>query len=168
MRRTIASVVMLGLCACSFGFTGGGLPSSIRTAAIRNCDNLTADPAIGQQVYDAIRKAVESRLGLRTATEAVADAIIDCKVVRYEPDQPLAVQSTAGAPGAPRQVNVTQRRVDLVADITVVDRKTGRTVWDGKNQNARGEYAQGREPDGRQKALEFLVKALIDGVNSNW
>jgi hypothetical protein len=168
MRRAAISAVVLLASGCSFGFAGGGLPSSIRTTAIRNCDNLTADPAIGQQVYDAIRKAAEQRLGLRLAAEAVADLIIDCKVVRYEPDQPSAVQSSPGAPGAARQVNVTQRQVDLVADITAVDRKTGRAIWDGKNQDAKGTYTPGRESDGRQKALEFLVKALVDGVNSNW
>lgn len=166
--RAITSGLVVLLAACSFGFAGGGLPQEIKTVAVADCLNSTADPGIAQFVRIGIKQAVESRLGLRAATEAAADAMVQCTIVRYDPDLPLTVTSTPGVIGTPNQVNVTQRQVELTVDITVVERKTGRTLWDGKSQVMQGSYSAGREIDGRQKALDLLVKKLIDGVHSNW
>jgi len=58
------------LAAACYGFAGGGLPPAIRTVAVLPFDNLTAEPALTQQVNLAVREAVESRLGLRAAAES--------------------------------------------------------------------------------------------------
>ena len=72
------------------------------------------------------------------------------------------------ATGAANQVDVTRRQVELTVDITVVEQKTGRTLWDGKNQLVQGDYQPGHEEDGRRKALALLVNKVIDGVHQNW
>lgn len=168
MRQAITSALLLLVVGCSFGFAGGGLPSEIRTVAVADCLNSTADPGIAQFVRTGVKQAVESRLGLRPATETQADAVVHCTIVRYEPDQPIAVTSTQGAAGTPNQVNVTKRQVDLMVDISFVNQKTGRTLWDGKGQSMQGAYNPGREIEGKQAALDLLVKRIIDGVHANW
>jgi len=167
MPRPVISVVLL-LGACSFGFSGGGLPPGIKTVAVDECLNSTADPGIAQFVRTGVKQAMESRLGLRAASESQADALVHCTITRYDPDQPEVFTSTPGASGAANQVNVSQRHVDLMADITVIEQKTGKTLWDGRAQTASGTYTTGHETDGRQKALDLLIKRLIDGVHANW
>ena len=56
----------------------------------------------------------------------------------------------------------------MTINIEVVEQKTGRVLWDGKNLVVPGQYDPGRESDGKKKALDLLVKRLIDGVHSNW
>ena len=168
MRRTISSLLALALAGCSFGFAGGGLPPNIRTVAVLPFENNTADPSLAQLVQQAVKQAVESRLGLRAAVENQADAVVTGKITRYDPDQPLSYRGTATAPGAANQVDVTRRQVELTVDITVVEQKTGRTLWDGKNQLVQGDYQPGHEDDGKRKALALLVNKVIDGVQQNW
>ena len=169
LHRTITSLVAVWLVGCSFGFAGGGLPSDIRTVAVADCLNSTADPDIARFVRAGVKQAVESRLGLRAASEPLADAVVHCTVVRYEPDlPPLSIQTIQGAAGTANQVNVTKRQVELTVDISFVNQKSGRTLWNGTGQVNRGQYAPGREIEGRQVALDLLTKALIDGVHANW
>lgn len=167
MRRTIRSIAVLALAGCTFGFSGGGLPPGIHTVAVLPFDNDTADPSLAQQVNLAVKQAMQSRLGLRNVAETQADAVVHGKIVRYEPDQPLAYQGTASSPGAPARVDVTRRQVELTVDIQVVD-SSGRTIWDGRNQVVQGDYSPGQETAGRQKALDELIKKVIDGVHQNW
>src|ERR1051325_4751903 len=76
--RRVASLAAMTLAAsgCLYGFAGGGLPPHIHTVAILPFDNQTSQPALTQAVADALREAVESRLGLRPASEASADAVV--------------------------------------------------------------------------------------------
>ncbi len=63
---------------------------------------------------DAVRQALEGRLGLRVATEATADAIVRGRVVRYDPDVPQSVQPGLG------RVTVTKRKVQITVDVEIV------------------------------------------------
>ncbi len=136
--------------------------------AVADFLNNSADPVIAQRARLAIKQAIESRLGLRPAAEPLADAIVHGTITRYDTDQPLSVTSTPTSPGAPNTVNVTQRQVELTIDVTVTAQKTGVVLWEGKNQIVQGPYTPGREDDGRQKALDALVKLVIDGLYSKW
>ena len=70
-----------GLAGCLYGFAGGGLPSSIKTVALLPFDNQTAEPTLTQEVASSVRDALQSRLGLRSASEAQADGAEDRKSV---------------------------------------------------------------------------------------
>ena len=168
MRRAIRNALPLLLAGCTFGFTGGGLPPGIRTVSVASCDNLTSEPTLGQEVSLAVKQAVESRLGLRSVAANQADALVTCKVTRYDPDQPIAYYPSPANPGQPNQVNVTRRQVEVAVDISVLDQKDSRILWDGRGQVVHGQYDPGRIQDGRKLALENLVKKVIDGVHSNW
>jgi hypothetical protein len=71
-----------GLAGCLYGFAGGGLPPSIKTVALLPFDNQTAEPTLTQEVGASVREALQSRLGLRSASEAQADALVRGTIVR--------------------------------------------------------------------------------------
>lgn len=158
----VASPAIL-LAGCLYSFAGGGLPSHIRTAAILPFDNQTAEPALTQEVTDAVLQAIEGRLGLRSASEATADAVVRGAIVRYEPDIPLSFQ--AGQRG---QVAVTRRKVQLTVNVEIYDRREDRILWQRSGLVVDGEYDPPRELEGRRVALEKLVTDIVDGAQSQW
>ncbi|OLC74536.1 MAG: hypothetical protein AUH78_10940 [Gemmatimonadetes bacterium 13_1_40CM_4_69_8] len=164
MRRlcgaAAVSAATLGLAACLYHFSGGGLPN-VKTVAILPFDNDTPEPALTREVNDAVREALENRLGLRLAGEQNADAVVRGRIARYEPDVPLAVQPGVGT------VNVTRRQIQLTVDVEIVDQRDGHTVW--KHEvTVNGDYQPPQEADGRKIALQKLVTEIVDGAQSQW
>jgi hypothetical protein len=168
LRRALSALAAIALAGCSVGFSGGGLPPTIRTVAVTSFSNDTPDPTLTLLITQGVKQAMLSRLGLRTATEEQADALVRGRIARYDPDQPLAYTGTQGAAGTAAQVNVTSRQVEITIDIEVINQKTGKTLWEGKGILCPGQYNPNRENDGKQKALEFLVNKVVDGVHSSW
>lgn len=156
----LAAPVMGG---CLYGFAGGGFPSHIRTAAILPFDNQTAEPGLTQEVTEAVREAIERRLGLRSSSEERADAVVRGAIVRYEPDIPLSFQ-----PGQRGDVAVTRRRVQLTVNVEIYDQREGRMLWQRSGLTVDGEYTPPREEEGRRLALEKLVSDIVDGAQSQW
>ncbi len=148
---------------CLYGFAGGGLPSHIKTVAILPFDNQTAEAVLTQEVTEAVRNALQNRLGLRPASEASADAVVRGAILRYEPDIPLSIQ-----PGRPGQVQVTARRVQITLRVEIVDQLEGRPLWERTSLVVDGEYEPPREAEGREKALDKLVTDIVDGAQSQW
>jgi hypothetical protein len=159
--RSLALVALLAASGC-YGFAGGGLPPHVRTVAILPFDNLTSEPLLTQEVADALREAVQGRLGLRPASEAAADAIVRGSIIRYEPDIPLSIQPRPG------QVEVTARRVQLTLKVEIYDQREGRALWTRESMVVDGEYEPPKETEGRRKALDKLVTDIVDGAQSQW
>jgi hypothetical protein len=166
MRRSgiiSAAVVVLVLASCfPYGFAGGGLPSRIKTIAVLPFDNQTPSPDLQREVFDAMRRGVRSRLGLRDAPEARADAILRGTLLRYDADIPVAYSAD------PRQANTARRRLQIVLDIELIDQSTGKALWQRKGLTAEGEYAEAAESDGRRQAIDRLVTDVVEGAQSQW
>jgi hypothetical protein len=135
---------------------------NIKTVAILPFDNQTPEPALTKEVNDAIIDAFEGRLGLRRAAEANADAVVRGRVVRYDPDVPIAFQPGTG------RVDVTKRQVQVSVDIEIVDQRNGKTLWQRQGLSEVGEYAPPQEVDGRKVALQKLENDIVDGAQSQW
>src|SRR5207247_10984378 len=89
------SLLLVALTACfPYGFTGGGLPSHIRTVAIVPFENQTATPELSRELTEALRSRLHDRLGLRDAAEAKANALGRGSVKRYEIDSPIGCSAT--------------------------------------------------------------------------
>lgn len=161
--RLAVSVVALACGACLYGFAGGGLPPHVRTVAILPFDNQTAEVSLTQEVTDAVRQAMQNRLGLRAAAEATADAVVRGTITRYEPDIPLSVQSRELG-----SVEVTRRRVQLTLSIEIYDQKQERMLWQRSGLTIDGEYQPPQDRQGRQVALSKLVADIVDGAQSQW
>jgi len=138
--------------------------------AVLPFDNLTAEPALTQQVNLAVREAVETRLGLRAAAESQADAVVKGTITRYEPDLPVAFTGGANVSGQQSQnnVDVTRRLVQLSVNVEIRDQKNDRVLWQRQGLILEGDYAPGSETDGRRKALERLTVNIVEGAQSQW
>ena len=157
----VSSVAGFGLAGCLYGFAGGGLPN-IKTVAILPFDNDTPEPALTQEVSEAVREAIQGRLGLRAAGEASADAVVRGRISRYDAELPLNIQTGMG------QANVTRREIQITVDVAIVDQREGRTLWQRQGLTVKGEYEPPQEADGRKVALQKLVTEIVDGAQSQW
>jgi len=165
-RSAFAALLALVAAGCLYSFHGGGLPAHVRTVAVLPFDNRTGEPALTQEVFDAVRTASEARLGLRPAPEADADVVVRGEIVRYEPDVPLAYQGG----NAQAQVTVTRRQVQIVVNVEMVDQRQGRTLWQQQGLTVNGEYPPtgSNETEGRRIALQKLVTSIVEGAQSQW
>lgn len=164
MRRFGAySVVLVALTACiPYGFTGGGLPSHIRTVAIVPFENQTPTAELPRQLTDALRSQLHDRLGLQDASEAKANAIVRGTIQRYETDIPIGYSANN------KQATTATRMLQLVVDIEMIDQVTGKTLWQRKGLLAQGQYEERGEPTGRKQAIDRVVNTVIEGAQSQW
>jgi hypothetical protein len=161
LASALLSALALG--GCLYGFAGGGLPPNVKTVAILPFENLTPEPTLTRDIQDAVRDAMEGRLGLRQAGEASADAVVRGTISRYEPDLPVAYQGTTDT-----DVQVTQRLVQITVAVEIVDQRSGKTLWERSSLTLDGNYDPGRELDGRRRAYERLVTNIVEGAQSQW
>ena len=152
----------LGGCFWKYGFAGGGLPAHVRTVAIIPLDNQTPAPELTRELTDALRIGLETRLGLRTATEEKADAILRGTIVRYEPDAPVAFSAD------PTRSTQVRRRLQIVVDIELFDQVSGKVLWSRKGLMAEGEYSDQGDTAGRKQAIDRIVHEVVDGAQSQW
>ena len=161
-----ALVVVVGSLAaggCLYGFAGGGLPGHISTVAILPFDNQTPEPSLTQEASEAIREAMEQRLGLRASSEATADAVVRGAILRYTADIPLSFQG-----GRAGNVSVTRRRVQISVRVEIYDQREGRVLWERASLQVDGEYRPPEQEEGRRLAWEKLVTDIVDGAQSQW
>jgi hypothetical protein len=147
---------------CLYSFAGGGLPRHVKSAAVLPFDNETPAAELPREINDALRKAFESRLGLRSAPENRAQALVRGTVVKYETDVPV------GYSADPARASSARRSLSISIDITIVDQTTGKTLYERKGLVAQGEYAEGTEAEGRRQAIQRLVNDIIEGAQSQW
>ena len=164
MRRSGAySLVLLVMTACiPYGFTGGGLPSHVRTVAIVPFENQTATPELPRELTDALRIRLHDRLGLGDASEAKANAIVRGTIQRYEIDIPIGYSANN------KQTTTARRALQLVVDIEMIDQVTGKTLWQRKGLLAEGQYEERGEATGRKQAIDRIVNEVIEGAQSQW
>ena len=165
-RRFVAAALVVSIAAaCRFSpykFAGGGLPGNIRTVAVLPFDNQTSTPELQGDLFDSMRRTLQSRLNLRDASEARADAIVRGSIVRYDADVPIAFSAD------PRAANQARRQLQLVIDVTIIDQASGRTLWERKGLSAQGEYAERNEAAGRRQAIDELLADIVEGAQSQW
>ena len=157
------TVVLLWGCGIHYGFSqGGGLPSHIRTVAILPFENQTASPEIGKEIYDQMRTELQKRLGLRDAPQERADAIVRGTIVSYDADVPVSFSAN------PTQAVSARRRLQVTVDVSIEDQSNGKVLVQAKGRREEGEYAERAEADGRRQAVQRIVEAIVEGMQSQW
>ncbi len=149
-------------CRFPYGFSGGGLPTDIKTVAILPFDNETTTPELQRELTEALRTALSSRLGLREATEAKASAVLRGTIVRYDIDVPIAFSAN------PAQATSARRQLQVVIDIELFDQIHGKVLWSKKAISEKGDYAENAEASGRKQAVDKIVNDVIEGAQSQW
>jgi hypothetical protein len=134
----------------------------IKTVAIIPFDNQNSELALTKDVNDAITDAIQGRLGLRSAAQSNADAVVRGRVVHYDANVPVAFQPGVG------RADVTQRQVQITVDVQIVNQKNGKTLWQRQGLLVVGEYTPPQEAQGRKVALQKLENDIVDGAQSQW
>ena len=166
-RSLAATLVALAIAAgtACFGpyhFVGGGLPANVKTVAVLPFENQTPMPELQRELYDVMRRDVESRLGLREASESRANAVVRGTIVRYEPDLPIAFSTN------PNQATAARRKLQIVVDVEIIDQSSGKPLWQRQGLTVEGEYNERQEAQGRREALRKLVDQVVEGAQSQW
>lgn len=158
----VAVVLCLALSGCFYSFTGGGLPSYIRTVAVMPFDNQTPVADVEREISDSLRARLIGRLGLRAAPASRANAVVHGAIRRYEADIPVGYEART------RTATDVTRMLQMVLDVDVVDQKTGKSLWSRKGYTVDGQYREAQERVGRSRAVDKLVTAIVEGVQSQW
>ncbi|MDX1495609.1 MAG: LptE family protein, partial [Longimicrobiales bacterium] len=156
---------LLTIAGCNYSFRAGSFPPPhIRTVSIQPFDNETARFELSAELYDQLLRSLPSALGIRTAGEEVADAVVRGSINRYDV---IAPNYRAGAAGQPAEV--LQRQVNISVSVQIVDLVENVILWESSSVTARGEFPEGSpEETGRLRAIELLVQEIVDGAQSNW
>ncbi|MEP6619917.1 MAG: LPS assembly lipoprotein LptE [bacterium] len=149
-------------CFPHYGFAGGGLPSHIRTMAILPFDNETPASELQKEIFDAMRKELQPRLGVRDAPQEKADALVRGVVRTYDVDVPTGFSAN------PSQAVTSRRKLQITMDVQIVDQTSGKTLWEKKGLRAEGEYAERDEVSGRRDAIKRVVNDIVEGAQSQW
>lgn len=161
-KLVLVAPLLLAAAGCLYGFHGGGLPSHVHTIAVIPFDNQTPVTDIQREISDSLRVRLISRLGLREASEARASAVVRGTIRRYESGIPIGVDARS------RGATAVQRSLQMVLDVDVVDQTNGKSLWTRKGYIVEGQYNEGEEAKGRSAAVDKLVTAIVEGVQSQW
>lgn len=159
---SLVALVALSGCLTRYGFAGGGLPAHIRTLAILPFENETSSPDLQRELLEAMRRDLNSRLGVRDAPEQRADAIVRGVIRTYDVDIPVGFNATE------TQAVTSRRKLQLILDVQIIDQTTGKTIFERKGLRAESEYAERDEATGRREVIKRIVNDLIEGAQSQW
>lgn len=158
-----ASALVFG--GCNYGFTGGGLPDRIRSIAIIPFENETNRFELTQELNAVLLQDLPSALGVRTAGQENADAIVRGTITSYDVEAPNFRASADGS-----RAEVVQREVVISVRVEIVDVVQNLILWEGSGVRARGPFLEATQTEeiGKQEALELIVQQIVDGAQSNW
>lgn len=168
MKRLMLAALAASLfhTGCLYSFRAGSFPPPhVRTMAVVPFENETARFELSGELYDQLLRNLPRALGIRTAGEDVADAIVRGTILRYDV---VAPNYRAGAEGQPAEV--LQRQVTITVRVEIVDLVENVILWEDRSVSAQGEFLEASESEevGRAEALELLVQKIVDGAQSNW
>lgn len=162
----LAGILLVVVTAgCNYTFqAGSGFPPHVRTLAVEQFDNDTDRFEVSQELYEEILDQIPRSFGLTTSGEEHADAIIRGSVRRYSVDVPSFRADQQGG------TQVVERQVVIGVEVQVIDRVNNVILWENSALSERGEFLEATEleENGRALAIERLVRAIVNGLQSNW
>lgn len=167
-RARVASLLAalaLSTSGCMYGFTGGGLPSNIRTVFIEPFENSTPYLQLTTDVQLALQEDLPRSLGVRLAPRATADAVVRGRITGYE-------ETSANVrPSADQgRIDVLQAEVRITFEGEIYDVRNDRPLYKQSGLSAIGTYNPTRErvETARTKAVDEVTNKLIQGATSQW
>lgn len=167
-RMALAALTLVPLTAlpaCNYSFRAGSFPPPhVRSIAVQPFENETGRFEITDELYAELLQDLPSALGIRTAGEDVADAVVRGSITRYDVAAP---NYRAAAGGQPAEVR--QREVSITVRVEIVDLVENVILWESQNVLGQGRFPEGQGEDiGRREAIDLLVQKIVDGAQSNW
>lgn len=148
-----------------YALTGGGLPGHIATIAVLPFENTTPQPLLETDVEQAMQRELPRNLGVNLASEDVADAILRGRIIGYE-----EVATSVRPTNEGQQVPVVQRQIRITYEAEIFDVEQDLPIWRANGQSVIGNFQPDSEtPDaGRARAIEELIRKVIEGAQSQW
>ena len=159
LRRLVPTACLLLAPGCSYTFNESSLPGHIHTVAIPVVDNQTIEPAIAQEVTDAISNQFLRDGSLQVVPEGVAHSAVYATITRYV-NRVFGFNAAEQTEEFEVVVVMAVELKDLVKRKTVWkdERMVGRTTYfvvETKGQPARDELS------GRQDAIQRLAEDVL-------
>jgi hypothetical protein len=170
LRRALSAsavaLVALSAAGCFYKFTGGGLPSHIRTVYVDLFENTTSDELLRPDVQRALQQQLPRDLGVRLAPQASADAIIRGRITGYD-EQTVNVDPNTDPRG---RLQTRQRRLQLTFDAEIFDIRNDKAIWRGNSVAAVGNWDPQSQTVSvaRQEAITDVVRKIVAGAQSQW
>ncbi|MEX2584136.1 MAG: LPS assembly lipoprotein LptE [Gemmatimonadota bacterium] len=168
MLRLVSLLIGLlpAIAGCVYSFAGGGLPGHVRTVAVVPFENTTPQPLIESEVEARMQDVLPRNLGVRLAAEDVADAVVRGRITGYD-EVATSVRPTDNRDAS---VTVPMRQVRITYEAEIYDLREDRSLWRGQGQSVTGNFEPNTESAeiGRTRAIEDLVRRVIDGAQSQW
>ncbi|MEE2897302.1 MAG: LPS assembly lipoprotein LptE [Gemmatimonadota bacterium] len=165
-RGSLAVVLSLVVSGCAYSFRAGSFPPEhVETIAVQPVDNETNRFELSGELYDQLLRNLPRALGIRTAGEDVADAVVRGSIMRYDVIAPNYQSARSG-----QAAQVLQRQVSIGVSVEIVDLVENVVLWESRSLIAQGEFVEASETEevGRLEAIELLVQKIVDGAQSNW
>jgi hypothetical protein len=167
-RFAALSALLTGALAAGgcYGFSGGGgFPSHIRTVYIEPFDNRTDRFDVDQLLFRQLTENLPRSLGVRLGPQQTADAVVRGSISRYEDAARsyLPGQASGG-------IEVLQHQVQITISVEIIDVTRNLILWDSQALTGRGEYRPDSQSDeiARTRAIESIIRQIIDGAQSQW
>jgi hypothetical protein len=151
---------------CAYSFRAGSFPPEhVKTIAVQPFDNETNRFELSGELYDQLLRNLPRALGIRTAGEDLADAVVRGSIMRYDVIAPNYQSARSG-----QAAQVLQRQVSIGISVEIVDLVENVVLWESRSLIAQGEFLEASETEevGRLEAIELLVQKIVDGAQSNW
>jgi hypothetical protein len=159
-------VLSLVVSGCAYSFRAGSFPPEhVKTIAVQPFDNETNRFELSGELYDQLLRNLPRALGIRTAGEDLADAVVRGSIMRYDVIAPNYQSARSG-----QAAQVLQRQVSIGISVEIVDLVENVVLWESRSLIAQGEFLEASETEevGRLEAIELLVQKIVDGAQSNW
>jgi hypothetical protein len=168
LARTASAALALALllAGCVYSFTGGGLPRHIRTVAVLPFENVTTQGLLSTDLQLALQEALPRNLGVRLADQGVADAVIRGRITGYNESTPNIRPATGQTAPA-----VIQQEIRITFEAEIYDLRENRSIWQVRSLSGIGTFAPERGEQfttGKARAIEDLVRKVIEGAQSQW
>lgn len=164
--RSLASLLIVALLGGCYSFVGGGLPGHVRTVAVVPFENTTPQPLLESEIETLIQQQLPRSLGVRIAAEDAADAVVRGRITGYD-----EVAASVRPTGQQDQtIPVVQRQVRITFEAEIYDLSEDRSLWRGAGLTVLGNFQpESESPEiGRARAIEDLVRRIIEGAQSQW
>lgn len=167
MPDLVACLVFLVLLVggCNYGFEGGGFPSHIRTIYIAPFENETPQFELQGRLFTALVDELPGQLGLQTAGEESADAILRGRILRYDD---VAQNYRSGSNQQPGAIVGHEVQIGITAEL--VDVRDNVIRWEARSLTGRGTYDPGGQTEdiGQIEAIGNIIEQIISGAQSQW
>lgn len=159
-------LVFLLLNGCLYSLTGGGLPGHIDTIAVEQFENTTSQPLIESELETRLQQEVPRNLGVQLAAPDAADAIVRGRITGYDE---LAASVRPSRDPSDR-IPVVQRQVRITYEAEIYDLREDRPLWQARAQSVVANFQPDSEsPEvGRTRAIQEVVRQVIEGAQSQW